>query len=457
MNIFNKEQQAASENTGGEKSLLGSRQRRLLADSLHVEEELVPSFVRSAMLVLAGVIIAFVVWAALTELPEIAKAPGEVQPNGEVKVVQHLDGGVVSEILIEERRLVKAGQVLFKLDGVQANAELNQLKVRLANLRARSERLQAQTEQRRPDFSRLSQTDLALLKDQTAVFNSQQNVRSSSLSILDHQINQRSSRVQQLKNALASAQEQAKVSGEILALREELAEKRLINRSTLLDTQRANLTVKGEVERITQEIAVISQELAEVMQRRADFIHQGQRDNLAELAQVHSESNEIEQAIKRIQSKVSRLDILAPASGYVHDLRVQTVGQVILPGALLMQVVPDKVALEAVIRISTQDIGYVKVGQAVNLRAVTYDYARHGFAKGILKRVSASHIVGDDGKPYFRGWVSLTQAYVGNDPTKYPLQTGMGVVGEIRTGEKTLLAYLAKPLVNAVSGAFQER
>ncbi len=436
---------------------LGSRQRRLLADSLHIEEELVPSFVRSAMLVLAGILVAFVVWAAFTDLPEIAKAPGEILPNGEVKVVQHLDGGVVAEILVEEKKLVQAGQVVLKLDGVQAQAELNQLKVRLANLRARSERLQAQAQQRQPDFSKLSQTDLALLKDQQAVFSSQQNVRESALSILEHQINQRTSRVQQLKNALASAQEQAKVMAEMLIMREDLAEKRLINRSTLFETQRANLTAKGEVERLTQEIAVISQELAEVMQRRADFINQGKRDSLTELALVHSESNEVEQSIKRLQAKVDRLDIRASTSGYVHDLRVQTVGQVILPGALLMQVVPDKMALEAVIRISTQDIGYVKVGQPVNLRATSYDYARYGFAKGILKRVSASHLVGEDGKPYFRGWVGLTQAYVGNDPTKYPLQTGMGVVGEIRTGEKTLLSYLAKPLVNAVSGAFQER
>lgn len=436
---------------------LGNRQRRLLADSLHIEEELVPTFVRSAMLVLAGFVIAFVVWAAFTELPEIAKAPGEVQPSGDVKVVQHLDGGTISEILIEGKRHVQAGQVLFKLDGVQAQAELKQLQVRLAALHARSERLQAQSQQRAPDFSKLSQQDKNLLKDQEAVYFSQKNARESGLSILAHQINQRANRVQQLKNSLASAQAQAKVTGEILALREDLAEKRLINRTTLLDTQRAHLTAKAEVERLIQEIAVISQELAEVEQRRADFTHQGQRDNLAELALVHNESNEVEQSIKRLQAKVDRLEIRAPASGYVHDVRVQTVGQVILPGALLMQVVPDKIALEAVIRISTQDIGYVKVGQEVNLRATSYDYARYGFAKGILKRVSASHLVGEDGKPYFRGWVGLTQAYVGDDPSKYPLQTGMGVVGEIRTGEKTLLAYLGKPLVNAVSGAFHER
>lgn len=440
-----------------DKLLIGGRQRRLLADSLHIEEELVPAFVRSAMLALAGIILTFVLWAGLTELPEIARAPGEIVPSGELKVVQHLDGGSITQILIEEKQLVRAGQILLKLDGVQAQAELKQLQLRQASLRARGERLKAQAELRKPDFSKLELNSDRLVNDQKEIFRSQEAARVSGLSILSHQIEQRSNRVKQLQSALASAQEQVKVTQQLVNMRRDLAEKRLINRSTLLETERANLTSVGEVERIRQEINVINQELEEVIQRRADYLQQAQRDALTELGAVHSESSEVEQSLKRLQARVDRLEVRAPHDGYVHDLRVQTVGQVVLPGSLLMQIVPNKNPLEAVIRISTQDIGYVKVGQQVNLRATSFDYSRYGFAKGIVKRVSASHLVGEDGKPYFRGWVTLTQAYVGDDPVKYPLQTGMGVVGEVKTGEKTLLSYLAKPLVNAISGAFQER
>lgn len=441
----------------GEEKFLGRRQRRLLADSVHIEEELMPGFVKGALLALALIVLVFVVWAALTPLPEIARAPGEVIPSGEVKVVQHLDGGMVAQILVEDKKLVHAGDVLLRLDGVQAQAELRQLQLRHAVLRARAERLLALTENRVPDFEKLKLDNAPTGTDQERLYRGQRAAHESALAILDHQIEQRSNRVRQLQASLSAAREQLRVSDELVAMREELASRRLINRSTLLETQRANLSAKSEVERISQEIAVIGQELEEVRQRRLDYGHQSRREALSELGAVNGESNEVEQSIKRLQAKVERLEIRAPHEGYVHDLRVQTVGQVILPGALLMQIVPDKAGLEAVVRISTQDIGHIKVGQSVNLRATSYDYARYGFAKGTLRRVSASHLVGEDGKPYFRGWVGLTQAYVGDEAGKYPLQAGMGVVGEIRTGEKTLLAYLTKPLVNAVSGAFHER
>ena len=165
----------------------------------------------------------------------------------------------------------------------------------------------------------------------------------------------------------------------------------------------------------------------------------------------------MEETLQRLGARVDRLEVRSPARGYIHNLQVQTVGQVIQPGALLMQVVPAGAALEAEVRIAPKDVGYVSPGQRVNLRVSSYDYARFGFATGTLKRISASNVVGDDGQPYFLGWVQLDQPYVGNDPKLHPLQTGMAVEAEILTGHKTLLTYLSKPVVEAVSRAFRER
>jgi multidrug efflux pump subunit AcrA (membrane-fusion protein) len=122
-----------------------------------------------------------------------------------------------------------------------------------------------------------------------------------------------------------------------------------------------------------------------------------------------------------------------------------------------MQIVPDDVPLEAEVRIQPRDIGYVNPGQTVNLRVSAYDYSRYGFARGVLKRVSASSVVAEDGQAYFLGWVSLEKPYVGENPDKNPLRVGMAVEGEIITGKKTLLGYLAKPVVDGMSRAFRER
>jgi multidrug efflux pump subunit AcrA (membrane-fusion protein) len=122
-----------------------------------------------------------------------------------------------------------------------------------------------------------------------------------------------------------------------------------------------------------------------------------------------------------------------------------------------MQIVSDKAVVEADIRISPRDIGFVRVGQPVNLRVTSFDYARFGVAKGTLKRVSASSVVGDNNLPYYKGLVELSNPYVGGVPGRNPLQPGMNVEAEILTGQKTLLAYLIKPLIDVISLSFHER
>jgi len=275
--------------------------------------------------------------------------------------------------------------------------------------------------------------------------------------VLDRQVAQRNDRLAQLKKSLESAKQHQVLSGELSDMREDLASRHLVNRSVLLESQRAKVTADGEVNRIGEELNVTDQERAEVSSRRVDTINQTKRDALAEMGTVKAEAAEVEETINSLKARVERLVITAPSRGYVQDIKVQTVGQVVQPGALLMQIVPDDAPLEAMIRIAPKDIGYVRVGQPVKLRVTTFDYARFGLARGSLKRVTASSIMGEDNKPYYRGWVKLDKPYVGDIPGRYPLQAGMAVDAEIITGEKTLMAYLAKPVIDAFSTAFRER
>lgn len=436
---------------------LGSRERRLLSETIHIEEELVPAFVRPILIIVGTMVLVFLVWAAMTHMKEVARAPGEVIPSGKVKVVQHLDGGVVAEILVEERKLVEQGTVLLRIDGSQALADLRQMEARQDSLLLRAERLKALSEGKKPDFAALGIKNSAMVSGQREIYATQLDTRESTLSILDRQIDQRMQRVRQLEIALSVAKEHQSLTGELSEMREDLASRRLINRTVLLETRRAKVTASGEVARLTEEIGVAKQELAEVRNRRTDTQNQSRRDILAELGAVRAEMAEVDETIQRLQARVDRLEVRAPSRGYVQDLRVQTIGQVVQPGALLMQIVSDKAVLEAEVRISPRDIGFVRVGQPVNLRVTSYDYSRFGVAKGFLKRVSASSVVGDDGHPFFRGLVELENPYVGGVPGRNLLQPGMSVEAEILTGEKTLLAYLTKPLIDVISMSFHER
>lgn len=436
---------------------LGSRERRLLSETIHIEEELVPAFVRPILFIVGAMVFVFLVWAAMTHMKEVARALGEIIPSGNVKVVQHLDGGVVAEISVVERKLVEQGQVLLRIDGSQAIADLRQMEARQDSLRLREVRLAALADNKKPDFSVLDIKNSAMVSNQREIYTIQMSTRDSTISILDRQIDQRKQRVHQLEMSLAVAKEHKGLTGELSEMREDLASRRLINRTVLLETRRAKVTASGEVARLMDEISVAKQELAEIINRRTDAQNQARRDVLTELGTVRAELAEVDETIQRLQARVDRLEVRAPSRGYIQDLRVQTVGQVIQPGALLMQIVPDNAVLVAEVRISTRDIGFIKVGQPVNLRVTSYDYSRFGVAKGTLKWVSATNMVDDKSQPYFRGLVELNSPFVGGVPGRNPLRPGMSVEAEILTGEKTLLTYLTKPLIDVISMSFHER
>lgn len=253
---------------------LGGRERRLLSETVLVEEELIPGFVKPVLYLVMALMISFLVWAGTTELAEVAMAPGQIIPTGKIKVVQHLDGGVIEAIEVEDRMLVDHGQVLLRIDGSQALADQLQMLARDAALKLKSERLQAFIDNREPDFSEYKDTYPDLVADQKSIFLNQSATRDSTLEIVGRQIEQRKRRLEQLEDSLSSAKQHQKLTSELIVMREDLGARKLIDRTTLYETRRAQVTAEGEVARITQEIDVVNQELAEAETRLLDTDNQ---------------------------------------------------------------------------------------------------------------------------------------------------------------------------------------
>lgn len=436
---------------------LGSRQRRLLSETIQVEDELIPSYAKPVLYLIIIMVIGFVAWASMTQLTEVTSAPGEVIPTGQIKVVQHLSGGTVSEVLVEERAMVKEGDILVKLDDSRVLLDLRQVEARLASLKLREERQDAFVVEREPDFAEYADDYPAMVAVQKQQLKNQIRVRESTLDVLERQIQQRESRLDQLSKSLESAREHRNLTDEMLAMREGMAQKRLITRITLLETERAAVTARGEEQRILKEINLIQQELGEFKSRYYETQNQMLQEPLDQLDQLKSQIAETKEEYFKIKGRLDELWIRAPASGLVFNLEVNNSGQVIQPGSVLMQIVPDEVELQAEVRISPDDIGYVHAGQPVKLKVSSYDFARYGYAQGTLDRVSAFSTLDEKEEPYFKGWVTLEKNYLGEESQRFPLMPGMVVSADILTGDKTLLAYLADPITKGLSNSFNER
>ncbi|WP_207459952.1 HlyD family type I secretion periplasmic adaptor subunit [Azospirillum sp. SYSU D00513] len=433
------------------------RRRRHLMEPIAFEEEAMPRFVRAAIAVAVALVGLSILWAYFTRIDEVALAPGEVAPAGAVKPIEHLEGGVLSEVLVQEGELVAAGQVLVRMDPMQARSELAQMEARLAGLMVREERLKALAEGRSPDFGKVDGGYRELSLDQTQIWTNQVATQRTALEIVESQIEQRRRERTQLQGQLDIALQHLTITKAELAMREKGVAMGVVSRQVFYETQRAKVTAEGEVERLREEIRRSSDALAEVERRRANLGLSQRQDVLAEMGTVSQEIAQVRNALSRLEDRVRRLDVRAPVAGLVQDLKVRAPGEIVQPGGLLMRVVPVDEKLIAEVRISSSDVGHTRVGQPVKLKISSYDYVRYGALPGVLQRVSATTFVDPAGVPYYKGAVALSQPYLGPAPGQRPILPGMIVQADILTGNKSLLEYLLKPVAVSLSSSFHER
>jgi HlyD family secretion protein/adhesin transport system membrane fusion protein len=174
----------------------------------------------------------------------------------------------------------------------------------------------------------------------------------------------------------------------------------------------------------------------------------GQVDGL--LAQNH-------EVLEKMNNRVGRLDVQSPVNGLVKGLTVNTVGGVIQPGQALMEIVPLDSQLVVEVRIPPQHIGHLKVGMPVQVKVSTFDFSRYGAITGKLEFLSPTTFMGERGERFYRGRVRLDKNYVGTNEAQNIILPGMTVMTDIITGDKTIMAYLLKPIHNSIKTAFTER
>lgn len=386
-----------------------SEQLHYLHQSVRLEEKFNPHIIRLTMVLISGSIIIFIAWASVTRITEVARANGEVVPIGFVQVVQHLEGGMVRKIFTNEGALVSEGQVLFTIDDGGANQDLARSRAKHLFLEIEAERLRAFISNEKPNFDK---------------FEIDGSMNSVSLANIKEEVWRRRE-LQEIHARSKKLKESLQIAKEAYNVKLLLFEKGLTSKLTLLKYQKEVNEIEAEAHK--------------------------------ELNRIKTEIAQNSEDIIKLQNKVERLQIRSPVYGLVKGLKINTIGGVIRPGETLMEIVPLDKSLVVEARILPQDIGHVQVGQPVWVKISSYDFARYGALQGTLEFVSATTFMDQNNKPYYRGRVALLQNYVGNDPKKNIIMPGMTSEVDIITGEKSILAYLLKPIHLSLKTAFTER
>ncbi|MQX38263.1 HlyD family type I secretion periplasmic adaptor subunit [Roseospira navarrensis] len=435
-----------------------SRQARHLAQSIILEESGPSALIRVALLLVCALVVAIIAWASLTTVKEVARATGTVVPSSDLQIIQHKEGGIVREVLVEKGQTVEVGQVLARLDPVQTRSDLETLLTRLVSLQLKAERLRAFAEERAPDFGFAEPHYGDLVADQQRVFDVQLAEHEANRQVLQDQLDSAIKETRLLENKIDSLEREVALVQQQRDMRRGLMNQGLGSRLSYLEAERELESLAGQVTELTNELEVNDQRRRELSSRLVQLDATKRREALDQVGDVNAEISEVDQRITAEADRLKRLEVVAPARGLVQDLKVRTPGAVLQPGDALLTLVPIDDTLIVESRIETRDIGHVQVGQPVTVRVTAYDFARYGSVDGVLEDVSPTTFYDEQtGLPYYKGFVELDQNHVGDQPGVHPILPGMTVDASIITGEKTVLAYLLRPIYISLTQAFQER
>ncbi|MBF0116058.1 MAG: HlyD family type I secretion periplasmic adaptor subunit [Magnetococcales bacterium] len=433
------------------------RKIRYLAQSVALEETGNPFLAQMVVYTVTSIIFLFLVWAAVTRVDEVAMANGSVIPTGKVQVVQHNDGGVVEEILVQEGDVVRSGQVLIRLDTTSMRIELKELQLKETSLSAQSQRLYAFANHEKLEFVPPATHSENFMADQRKVYEAQVLAREEKSSSLSSLIRQK-----QADLALLGEQEKTLLVKlgylqESFALKKSLTERGLSSKMRFLDAQTELNQVQGELRQIQTKKRQMKNVLEESEINLRELDAQLTKQALTEMGTVRAELAQVEEMIKRLSNKLGGMEIKAKVDGIVQSLSANSRGGVITPRAVILELVPLDRALIVEAKISGRDIGHVKVGQPVGIKFTAFDFARYGGVGGTLQQVSPTTVPDDRGEPYYKGTILLEASHVGPDPALRPIMPGMMVQASIQTGNKSILEYLLKPIYASVQQALQER
>lgn len=421
-----------------------------LARSILLEESGNPLVFRLVIGFFAVVVAGFLAWAAVARIDEVAVAPGEIVPTSHNQEVQHLDGGLIAAIRVRDGDSVAKGQVIMVLDTVQLGSQLDEARAQHAMLRGQQARLTALI-----DGATLAPAPPG--RGTLAVFEQVLATRQLARDLVQEQIAQLEAKLEELVVRQSTLEEQRRIVGELMTIKTTLHDRGLGSRINVLDMARQMAEIGGELLQTPARRAALAHQIAEAGRRLAKVDADAREAALLELEKVETALAANDEAIRRLEDRIRQSEIRAPASGIVLGLKVYTVGSVLARGTTVAEIVPDDQELIAELRITPQDIGHVRTDQPVNLRLAAFDFARYGGIPGTLTGISPSTVPDRTGAPYYKGTARLHKLHVGADPLVNRVLPGMTVQGDIRTGNKTVLEYLLKPIFASGRQALRER
>ncbi|NOQ94444.1 MAG: HlyD family type I secretion periplasmic adaptor subunit [Methylophaga sp.] len=397
-------------------------------------------------------------WAYETSLDEVTRGDGKVVPSSKIQVIQNLEGGILSEVLVAEGQIVEKGEILLKIDDTRFSSSFRETELKYYELLVRSVRLKAESLDVRFIIpAEVTEADPILAENEMALYKTRRLELDSAVSVLKQQEAQRQQELVERRARQVQLNKSYELSDQELKMSEPLVEAGVLSEVEILRLKRSANDLFGEMEANRLAMPRIRSALAEVKQKVEEQRIQFRTEAASQFSEVHAELARTKETVFSLEDRVTRTQVRSPVKGTIKQLKINTVGGIIQPGMDLLEIVPieDNLLIEAKIR--PADIAFLRPGQEAMIKLTAYDFSIYGGLPAKLERISADTITNEKDESFYLIYLRTEKNYIDSSKGKLNIIPGMTTSVDILTGKKTVLDYLLKPILKAKNEALRER
>jgi adhesin transport system membrane fusion protein len=418
-----------------------------------------PSLASNLMLLsVCGLLLFFILWASFSEIDQRTRGQGQVVPTQEIQIVQSLEGGILSELLVQEGDQVVKGQVLMRISDVLFASEERGIEARSMSLQAKKARLVAEangTEFIPPD--EIKEKIPKIVENELALFNSRKQELANAISIAEDKIERAKSEIEKTKADIKRIKDNRGHLYSELKITSEMVRQRAVPKLEEIRLNREIADLTGQLKSNEEKLPGLEAELRASEKERADQHDKFRSQALGDLSEVETEIAQLEESLKSAEDRVYRAELRAPVDGIINNIALKTIGGVVEPAKQLIEIVPIDDELKIMAKVSPNDIAFLDVGQSAKVKITAYDPQKYGSLDGKLVRIGANSVSDHDGNIFFEIEVRTDKNYMAIGDKKLPITPGMVAEVDVITGKRTIMEYLMKPILKARDRALRER
>ena len=372
-------------------------------------------------------------WSLIFQVDIVSNAEGQIIPVGEVKTIQHLEGGIIETILVKESEIVEKDQPLVVLAATSSEVDVEELQVRVDSQIIKSIRLEAE----------INNFDVPIFP--TKLRNEREKIVNKSMELYLSRKNNFEGNIKEFDAQIEKSQVDVDILIRQAEMSEKLMEEGITSEFAHLDILKELNTAKGSLESL--------------IEKRENFKNAFVEDAQNELQLAQRELSQSDETMKKLKDNLNRTTIVAPVDGVVKNLFFVTEGGVIKPGGAILDIVPTKDSLIVEAKLPNSDIGFVKPGQSAVVKLSSSDSVNFGQINGTVFQISPDTEEDENDKRivFYKILIETDQNYFESKDKIYQLVPGVKVLASIHIGERTVANYLLSPFLGSMGQSFQER